>query len=363
MLPRKEDQNWSEGTVNASCCINACVHEQMRVRISGILKARIRWIDYGKGVAIFLVIFGHVALGTLESRNYSGSNALILRYILEATYAIHIPVFFALSGYFFKPLQSFDQLLIKTKKRLLSFGIPYVLFSIVMVSLKFVGGSSVRNQDGISGLLNIYWQPIDYLWFLYALFFVEIAVSLLSILVRSKVVTSLILVMLFIVATQLKIEQPVLSYICLWAPFYYLGYVLRRVTIPRWTAFVAFAIYIVHIPVFCTLNPDQEFLFGYWRIVSVLCVIMMFYFFQHHTSVDFRFFEWCGLGSIELYLVHAPVVSVIRILLFRVGISSLVLQVSFQFLIGTLAGLFVIWLCKYWKMLDFVFKPTKYLLK
>lgn len=141
---------------------------------------RIRWIDYGKGFAIFLVIIGHVALGSLESQNFDGIDVVILRYILEATYAVHTPVFFALSGYFFKPIGRISMIGSRVLKRLIALGIPYVVFSIVMVLLKTFGGSSVRNQNGLSGLLNIYWQPIDYLWFLFALFFVDLFVSILS---------------------------------------------------------------------------------------------------------------------------------------------------------------------------------------
>lgn len=78
----------------------------------------IRWIDYGKGFAIFLVIIGHVALGSLESQNFDGIDVVILRYILEATYAVHTPVFFALSGYFFKPIGRISMIGSRVLKRL-----------------------------------------------------------------------------------------------------------------------------------------------------------------------------------------------------------------------------------------------------
>jgi fucose 4-O-acetylase-like acetyltransferase len=148
---------------------------------------RIRWIDYGKGFAIFLVIIGHAALGLLESNQYSGNNQVLLHFILESVYAVHIPAFFALSGYFFKPLTRLSDLLIKAKKRFVSLGVPYLVFSVVMVVLKFIGGNTVRNQNGLIGLLDIYRQPIDYLWFLYALFFVDVFVNLLSFFIKNKV--------------------------------------------------------------------------------------------------------------------------------------------------------------------------------
>ena len=324
------------------------------------MSKRIRWVDYGKGFAIFLVIFGHVALGSLESKNFTGNDALILHYFIEATYAIHIPVFFALSGYFFKPLTHFQTIGQRIYKRIISLGVPYVIFSVIMVLLKLAGGGAVRNQDGLKGLLNIYWQPIDYLWFLYALFFVDIFMSLLSLTVKSRTITVVILIALFIFDSSFHFGIPAIEYICLWTPFYYLGYLLRGIKIPRWLAWWSFILYVIHVPVFCTFCPNQVFLSGYWRIISVFAVVMMFYFFSHHQGFDTRFIEWCGLGSIELYLVHAPVLSVIRIALFKLGVSNLFLQLSVQFAIGVLSSLLVLWFAGRFNFVNFIFRPFPY---
>lgn len=115
---------------------------------------RIKWVDYGKGVAILLVILGHVALGSLQSGNFHGSDVLFLHIIIEMTYAIRIPAFFALSGYFFKPITSFNEIWPREFKRLISLGIPYITFPLVMVIVKSIGGASVRNQNGITGLIT-----------------------------------------------------------------------------------------------------------------------------------------------------------------------------------------------------------------
>lgn len=323
---------------------------------------RIKWVDYGKGFTILLVIIGHVALGTLQSGRFIGRNAFILHLILEAMYAIHIPVFFALSGFFFKPIKQLGQVWPRTFKRLISLGIPYVVFSVVMVGMKFLGGTSVRNQNGFSGLLNIYRMPIDYLWFLYALFFVDLFVSLLSYFVKSKAFLGLFLVFGFIFETAFSFTSPVISYILLWSPFFYLGFLLRNVHVSKRLAFSSFIFYLIHIPIFCLLYPHANFLFGYWRIISVACVFMMFYFFEHWQGRDFPFIEWCGLGSIVLYLIHAPVVSVTRIFLFKVGIVSLGIQLGIQLFMGVGVSILVLWISRRVKLVDFIFHPTQYLL-
>lgn len=324
---------------------------------------RIKWVDYGKGFTILLVIIGHVALGTLESAKFFGNDAFILHLILEMMYAIHIPVFFALSGFFFKPIKQINRIWIRGYKRLLSLGIPYVVFSIIMVGMKFVGGASVRNQDGLTGLLNIYKVPIDYLWFLYALFFVDLFVSVISYFVKSKIWLSFLLVLGFIFETTYPASLPVISYILLWSPFFYLGFLLRDFHVSKRLAIFSFIVYVIHLPIFCVLYPNKEFLWGYWRVISVVCVFMMFYFFEHWHEKDSLFIEWCGVGSIVLYLVHAPVISVTRILLFKIGINSLWLQLIVQFFFGFGLSLIVLWLSERIRLIDFIFRPVKYLLK
>lgn len=322
---------------------------------------RIRWVDYGKGFAIFLVIIGHVALGSLQSGQYSGMDLTILHIILEMTYAIHIPVFFALSGYFFKPITKASQILRREAKRGISLGVPYLFFSIIMVVLKSIGGSSVRNQDGLSGLLNIYRTPIDYLWFLYALFFVDLFISLLSLLLKSKVIISVILVLGFILQTIHPFSIEAISNVLLWSPFFYLGFLLKNRQISKRLAYISYFVYVLHIPVFCIMYPNEYYLFGFWRVVSIFAVFMMFYFFSKRKGTEFDFLEWCGLNSIILYLVHAPVASVIRILLFKIGISALFLQVTAQLFFSVLVSLVVARLSSKFSLIGFLFKPLKFL--
>lgn len=90
-------------------------------------KSRINWIDFGKGLAIFLVLTGHVLLGLYQSEKFpSWDNVLLL--IVAQLYIFHIPVFFALSGYFFKPLSNIKEFLGYAKKKTIILGIPYIFY-------------------------------------------------------------------------------------------------------------------------------------------------------------------------------------------------------------------------------------------
>lgn len=54
------------------------------------MKSRNEYIDIAKGIAIFLVVWGHVIKYTLPTGND----------IYNLIYSFHMPVFFCISGYF-----------------------------------------------------------------------------------------------------------------------------------------------------------------------------------------------------------------------------------------------------------------------
>ncbi|MEI6430434.1 MAG: acyltransferase family protein [Pseudanabaena sp. ELA607] len=62
------------------------------------IKPRIDWLDYAKGIGIFLVVLGHVIRGLYDSANLAtpGQFAAIDSWI----YSFHMPLFFFLSGLF-----------------------------------------------------------------------------------------------------------------------------------------------------------------------------------------------------------------------------------------------------------------------
>lgn len=116
---------------------------------------RIDFIDKIKGVCIILVIYSHI-LGDL----FEG-----LRFI----FCFHMPIFFCLSGLFFKPYTCYKEFLRKKVNALL---VPFVFFYIISYSLFFFKKmmfGSIQNfsvLDFFSGeqMFNIS------LWFLLSLF-------------------------------------------------------------------------------------------------------------------------------------------------------------------------------------------------
>ena len=56
-----------------------------------IREKRIDWIDFGKGITVLMVVFGHVLLGMYESNRFVDSESW-LQFITQIFYLFHIPV-------------------------------------------------------------------------------------------------------------------------------------------------------------------------------------------------------------------------------------------------------------------------------
>lgn len=148
-------------------------------------KSRINWIDFGKGLAIFFVLVGHVLLGLYQSEKFPSWNNVLISLVAQL-YIFHIPVFFALSGYFFKPVSSLKEFWDYAKKKTIVLGIPYIFYSIIHFCLQKVAGAAVRVPTTIFDLINIYKHPLGVSWYLYILWSILMIYGLLSIVIKNR---------------------------------------------------------------------------------------------------------------------------------------------------------------------------------
>lgn len=142
-------------------------------------KKRIEWIDIAKGIAMVLVIIGHIP---------------IPRYLSVFIYGCHMPLFFILSGYVLKDKgESIGEFCRKKAKGLL---IPLLIYSIIIIIFRFiyygilvksVSMASIKNE-----VIGIFLQMKNggtyssTLWFLPCMFLAIIIVFLIIRKVKSK---------------------------------------------------------------------------------------------------------------------------------------------------------------------------------
>ena len=115
------------------------------------MESRDRSLDILKGMGIILIIFAHSL----------GWKHILYPFI----YSFHVPLFFVLSGYFYK-LSNFRTQFNKDFRRLL---IPYVVVTFVEIFLVFV--HKLYLTGVFFGAYSLLWDSVTPIWFLVALFF------------------------------------------------------------------------------------------------------------------------------------------------------------------------------------------------
>ena len=188
------------------------------------MKERIVWLDYGKAIAIYLVVLAHTAL-------YRPAEGFI--------YTFHMPFFFFMSGYLFS-YAKYPSYMEFARRRFRQLLVPYVIINIItyllwLLVLRTVGSDAGEDVGALSPLMaavtvNATEMVHDVpLWFLAALFLVENLYYLLYRNVRYRVVVTVLLLLLAVLNnTYNTVRLPFCIDISLVALlFYRLGNVMR----------------------------------------------------------------------------------------------------------------------------------------
>ncbi|MEZ7616188.1 acyltransferase [Streptococcus sp. 27098_8_73] len=335
---------------------------------------RIEWIDFGKGLTVLMVVFGHVVLGLFESKRFEDSNQWLL-FVTQVFYLFHIPVFYALSGFFFKPVADLKSYVKFVKQKTIILGIPYLFYSIVQFILQKIGGATVRNAASFWDLVNIYQTPLGVSWYLYVLWWIYLVVAFLSIWIKSYRHLFIISIVAYFISIFTPVNIYVVQKIFLWTFFFLLGSWIRHSGVGtfltnRWKSISC--VTLVAITVFLTywqlsaptfyISYDRPGLNGLIFPVSVI-LAMASYPILNTVKGFGEYFRKIGKDSLVIYLLHAPIVSVTRITLLKLGVGNVFLHVILGLLMGWFGSIIILYVAKKIPYGDFVFYPMKYLKK
>ncbi|HMB22550.1 MAG TPA: acyltransferase family protein, partial [Anaerolineales bacterium] len=135
-------------------------------------ETRADWVDYAKGIGIILVVYAHL----LSSAYHAGLKIPqdFFAFSDSIVYSFHMPLFFFLSGLFvessFRKRGPRSYLLDKFTR----IAYPYLIWSIIQVSVEVIFSSQTQKGAGLEDLLAIPYRPWGQFWFIYALFLMHI---------------------------------------------------------------------------------------------------------------------------------------------------------------------------------------------
>ncbi|MDH7801988.1 MULTISPECIES: acyltransferase family protein [unclassified Rhizobium] len=185
-------------------------------------KSRDNSYDVAKGLCIVLVVFGHAERGL----NGSGAPPHFspMGFVDYAIYTFHMPFFFFVSGLFFSGENAAPKnFLAKLGKNI---AYPYLFWSLLHGSLMVAMGHFGLTNTTIdfTRVLEVLWNPISPFWFLYALFFCQLA-SYVFVQVPALVRMAIALALFAVFYLQ---SQPVLWDIAYGFSYFTLGIVAKQ---------------------------------------------------------------------------------------------------------------------------------------
>jgi len=186
---------------------------------------RTDWLDYGKGIGIILVVYGH-----LLSSGYHADLPIPLRFFElsdSVLYTFHMPLFFVLAGlvvensYRKRGIQRF------LVDKFTHLAYPYLLWAVLQTSAELVFSNHVNDSVHVYDLLALPYQPREQFWFLYALMWIYFIYAICRQAGRFAI-PFMALVAMVLFAFPIRTDITALHDVCIELPFFVLGAGLGR---------------------------------------------------------------------------------------------------------------------------------------
>ena len=310
---------------------------------------RLKELDILRGIAICLMVFGHTWFtkeATIEME--------------RLIYGFHMPLFFVISGFFYKSPESYasvKRIVLKKARTLL---IPYFVFGIIYTIVdQFVWKEyglleSIRNillfPTGTSNKLSetSLIPGESALWFLMALFVMNLLYILLDLIIKNEylriaIILAIAITMLIIFPENNHTELPFALRIVLECmPYFYLGILFKKyykrikdlilnhkiVTTFIWLVCCAIYVFVATVNPINTDYSYFDIFRNHWGIapLSFFNSIIGFFVFwvislviAKYLKISSKFLSFCGSSTIVFVCINHPVIKLIEYIITRVS--------------------------------------------
>lgn len=240
---------------------------------------------------------------------YTAQQLWLPTVVIGLLFTYVMPVFFAMSGYVYKPVQTWQQFFKKNGQRLISLGVPYITFNVVIYIVKLFGNDKLMLSD----LLNIWNQPIAYTWYLFALFGIYVLVDLYHLAALPLWLQLILGVLTLSFVSFHAIHVGLFSQAFRWSLPFILGIaikeysMLERNLITVLTTGIFIISSVVVIPRYFMSIEAVNVLSISLLVVKISSVFVFMSLYRSIGTVQKRWLTFIGKNSLIVYLVHVPV--------------------------------------------------------
>lgn len=306
-------------------------------------------LDLLKGLAILLMVMGHVIPWTLESDIIQkpimllDDNSYSFALVYQVIYSFHMPMLFFVSGFlFFKPIQHNEQYLKDImKKRLKRIFLPYIMT-----------GTLLYISRGHWGY-----------WFLQCLFFMDVLVALVlytvdhfKLKIKSEVglIAFVGVILYFLEKNSGNLEQNTYGIVVVgrlfhFYPAFILGVLMRQINKLRVLVsnekflFCCLLVYVCSFILAGYHLPKIGFVVNLFLPLSMILYLNHLFERVRGGSFFAKFLSWIGKNSMEVYILHVFFVMVFKkVGVFMMSLDSPVTIVTFQLVYSFMLSLIAI---------------------
>lgn len=327
-------------------------------------RQRVTWIDSCKGLAMLLVVLGHVINGYQNTgifSSYDGVMTPVYRWI----YSFHMALYFVISGFVF--YLAYGAKRIERKKRynnqVINLVFVYFIFSIIQWIIKVVMSSAANESLTLMDLLLMPVIPMAPYWYLWVLVFYYLIFHwFLGKNISNKImfaVTAAISIIGCFVPAWTRNSKNFPYYIL----FFWLGIYLAKTDFQilrkKWM-----------LPVSLTISTIIAYLvFGQQidiksipvaNLAAALCTtffILSFFalVFNNRKSGPL---ELIGKYSLEIYVTHCIITAGNRVILPKIGINNFHINVLVNFVLATAIPILCSFVLKRINLHKLIFRPV-----
>jgi fucose 4-O-acetylase-like acetyltransferase len=307
-----------------------------------VVQTRSLWVDYAKAIGIILVVYGHVARGIFSAGLKIDQSMYEL--VDSVIYSFHMPLFFFLSGIFFRASMVKHDSIRLLRNKVDSILYPYAIWSLLQGMVEVALTHYVNGHTTMGEVLSFAWSPRAQFWFLYVLFFI----FALAILVyrRSSVIWcggifigSILFNFFAERLPDIYLVHMLSHYFVYFAEGILASFLLEKSIYieSKWLFLLAaifiFSQWLFHIEMGLRYSNGTALETLLLALISIGFIVFL----AHWLSrFNLRWLAYLGQQSITIYLVHILAGSGCRIILLKIfGVTS----VGIHLLIGTLGGL------------------------
>lgn len=277
-----------------------------------------------------------------------------------------MPLFFVISGYLFSLAYFKDGEL--QRKRLISqvlnFILLYVVYEILFIFFKSFVGNYVVNEVSLKDILFIWKTPVGPYWYLYDLLFLYLFFAVMG---KWELKWEIGIFAAIFILSQFCSFKPLLIF-REYGLFFFLGVLAFK--LGNKYAFGEYWFYIIlaaGITFSVVFWKQGQYLIetAYVRLItgSAFSIFLFFIFGKANCIGNSRILAYLGKHSLEIFLIHQPVVTAMRIAITKIGISNALLGCVLNFCISVIIPIAVAVAAKKAGIWELLFRPYSFFIK